>query len=232
LILLEHFWVLTKKNNFDKGFRIFKLIYIAAVIAALTGSYAIAYRIIDLNVLLLVIYSFCSFYNVIEKNNRAAIFILASFTILFLAIIIFILVNDGIIPYNIYTKYVLYVGSAFQAILLSIALADRINALRKENDKAQLYAVTLATENERIVKERNIFLEEKVAERTEELQRFNLQLNEAITDLKDAQAQLVDAEKMASLGQLTAGIAHEINNPINFVKSNIKPLRLDVQDSF
>ncbi len=35
---------------------------------------------------------------------------------------------------------------------------------------------------------------------------------------------------MASLGQLTAGIAHEINNPINFVKSNINPLRLDVKD--
>ncbi len=35
---------------------------------------------------------------------------------------------------------------------------------------------------------------------------------------------------MASLGQLTAGIAHEINNPINFVKSNINPLRLDVRD--
>jgi signal transduction histidine kinase len=35
---------------------------------------------------------------------------------------------------------------------------------------------------------------------------------------------------MASLGQLTAGIAHEINNPINFVKSNINPLRLDIKD--
>ena len=35
---------------------------------------------------------------------------------------------------------------------------------------------------------------------------------------------------MASLGQLTAGIAHEINNPINFVKSNIKPLQLDIND--
>lgn len=48
--------------------------------------------------------------------------------------------------------------------------------------------------------------------------------------MKDAQIQLVEAEKMASLGQLTAGIAHEINNPINFVKSNIKPLQLDFKD--
>lgn len=41
--------------------------------------------------------------------------------------------------------------------------------------------------------------------------------------------QLVESEKMASLGQLTAGIAHEINNPINFVTSNIKPLKRDVE---
>jgi two-component system NtrC family sensor kinase len=41
---------------------------------------------------------------------------------------------------------------------------------------------------------------------------------------------LVEAEKMASLGQLTAGIAHEINNPINFVKSNIRPLEMDIKD--
>jgi signal transduction histidine kinase/ligand-binding sensor domain-containing protein len=52
----------------------------------------------------------------------------------------------------------------------------------------------------------------------------------AVDDLKAAQSQLVQAEKMASLGQLTAGIAHEINNPINFIASNVDPLKLDLQD--
>ena len=41
---------------------------------------------------------------------------------------------------------------------------------------------------------------------------------------------MVQAEKMASLGQLTAGIAHEINNPINFVSANIQPLKDDLKD--
>jgi signal transduction histidine kinase len=45
--------------------------------------------------------------------------------------------------------------------------------------------------------------------------------------LKQTQSQLVEQEKMASLGQLTAGIAHEINNPINFVSSNVNPLKRD-----
>jgi signal transduction histidine kinase len=58
----------------------------------------------------------------------------------------------------------------------------------------------------------------------------NEELNLAMTNLKKAESQLVHAEKMASLGQLTAGIAHEINNPINFVKSNVRPLKMDVDD--
>lgn len=58
----------------------------------------------------------------------------------------------------------------------------------------------------------------------------NASLEKAIEDLKATQDQLVQAEKMASLGQLTAGIAHEINNPINFVSANIQPLKDDMAD--
>jgi signal transduction histidine kinase/HAMP domain-containing protein len=52
-------------------------------------------------------------------------------------------------------------------------------------------------------------------------------INKAHKDLKDAQSQLVQAEKMASLGQLTAGIAHEIKNPLNFV-NNFSELSIDL----
>lgn len=62
------------------------------------------------------------------------------------------------------------------------------------------------------------------------IQQQNDELQNTLAKLKDAQSQLVENEKMASLGQLTAGIAHEINNPINFVSSNVQPLRRDVDD--
>jgi signal transduction histidine kinase len=64
-------------------------------------------------------------------------------------------------------------------------------------------------------------LEVKVAERTRALNEKNESLEETLAELKSTQTQLVQSEKMASLGQLTAGVAHEINNPIGAIKSNI-----------
>ena len=73
-------------------------------------------------------------------------------------------------------------------------------------------------------------LEETVKDRTEELQNQKEELEKTLQALRDTQDQLLTSEKMASLGQLTAGIAHEINNPINFISSNVKALKMDFED--
>lgn len=62
-------------------------------------------------------------------------------------------------------------------------------------------------------------LEYLVAERTYELTQQKEELQKAIEELKATQNQLIQSEKMASLGELTAGIAHEIQNPLNFVNN-------------
>lgn len=64
---------------------------------------------------------------------------------------------------------------------------------------------------------RNRELEQTVKERTEEIREKNVQLQSTLKHLRSTQDQLIIQEKMASLGQMTAGIAHEIKNPLNFV---------------
>jgi signal transduction histidine kinase len=67
-------------------------------------------------------------------------------------------------------------------------------------------------------------LEDKVRVRTEQLRVANDDLQAAYRELQAAQVQLVQREKMASVGQLVAGVAHELNNPIGFVYSNVGTL--------
>lgn len=72
---------------------------------------------------------------------------------------------------------------------------------------------------EKELAETNRQLEQRVADRTRELTVKNQDLNQALGELKDAQDQLIMQEKMASVGMLTTGIAHEIKNPLNFVNN-------------
>ena len=73
----------------------------------------------------------------------------------------------------------------------------------------------------------NVVLEDKVNQRTHELKEKNEELTHTMNNLRSTQDQLVQSEKMASLGQLTAGIAHEIQNPLNFV-NNFSELSVDL----
>ena len=73
---------------------------------------------------------------------------------------------------------------------------------------------------------------DEVVATNESLEEHKHELEFTLENLKLTQSQLIQSEKMASVGVLTAGIAHELNNPINFVSGNVNPLRRDVDYLF
>ncbi len=62
------------------------------------------------------------------------------------------------------------------------------------------------------------------------LEKANADLSKTLSDLKEMQLKLVSSEKIASIGLLTAGLVHEINNPINYVAGNVLPLKTDLAE--
>jgi signal transduction histidine kinase len=207
----------------DKGFNFIYLVYAFILINAFFVSATLSYQVILVTQSIVVLYVLFVASVVLKLGYRPARYYLVAWSIFMIGIFLFVFSEMGLIPTNNLTAYIMPFGSALEVVLLSFALADKINILKKEKEEEQSQKFAILKENEDLIREQNSMLEEKVRIRTDELEQ-------ALRNLQNTQSQLVNQEKMASLGQLTAGIAHEINNPINFVSSNITPLKRDIRD--
>ncbi|BAZ38926.1 two-component sensor histidine kinase [Calothrix sp. NIES-4101] len=90
-----------------------------------------------------------------------------------------------------------------------------------QNNDGKIHRIVVTTLN---ITQRKL-IEIQLQKQTEELQQ-------TLTELQHAQAQLVQSEKMSSLGQLVAGVAHEINNPVSFIYSNLEPAAEYIKNLF
>ena len=213
---------LDTKNNtpfFHKLFKVLSVLYLLNIIPIVLGYPMAGTYIVELlSLVVIVCFFFCAVI-AMRKDYKPAKFFLIAWSLLLLSIIVFILKDFGFIPYHPITANALQIGSAVEALLLSMALANRINIYKREKDKAQLEAIAALNEKKQLIVQQNLTLERQVEARTLEIQTKHDQLENALKDLKQTQAQLIQREKMASLGELTTGIAHEIQNPLNFVNN-------------
>lgn len=204
-------------------------VYLASLVAAFAGFPLVAYNLVNLGALsapAMLALSIVSW----RRGNPSAPWYFVAWSIFILAVTMQALRDFGVLPSTQMTAAFLPVGTVLEMLLLSFALGNRINLLKRSSDEANAKALAASLENERIVKEQNAELEARVRQRTEDLARSNEELSSTLEELKGAQDQLIQSEKLASLGQMTAGIAHELNNPINYVQSNATSLNRDLEE--
>ena len=124
--------------------------------------------------------------------------------------------TDLTFPLTLALQFALEFGSANRDLRRQLVQVNELSEKNLEQER----------EKQQILSSQNVTLEKQVSERTsqvvaqnKEIEKQRDQVTQTLEELKATQKQLIQSEKMASLGELTAGIAHEIQNPLNFVNN-------------
>jgi len=158
----------TKKSmpGFDRIIHIMIYLMLFSSIPLLLLPYAFSIKMSLLFVFLIVVLLLSSGISSQRKGNRAARFYLAGWTVLLLGVFAFSLKSIGLLPDIFITRWGQQIGSALEVVLLSLALADRIQLLKREKDFAQQRALTAHSRMLTKISDLNRSLEAKVHERT------------------------------------------------------------------
>ena len=191
------------------------LIYAAIALLVIHFSYGDSDAVTQwLSIILLSVVIYIIYKN--DEFKRASFFVTASVPYIIISLLVYFLKAINPSLYSSWKTW-LEAASSFSVIWgFGTWLTNRRQ--RKELTKAREKAI-IEEKNNKIMAEMKAQLEVQVAQRTSELTRQKEELEHALIELKSTQSQLIQAEKMASLGELTAGIAHEIQNPLNFVNN-------------
>lgn len=209
-------------------FSVFEILFITIPVIHFTGNKLLAFSLLQLLTFALCIAMIVTAIKIIYIGYRPAIFFLTAWLVLLISACIFIGKDFDLVPYNFLTAHIMQIGSAVEVILLSFALADKINVLKKEKESSQAQAVDALLQNKTILTNQNIILERKVGERTKEIENKNNELYKALGELKKAQTYLVNTEKIASMTQ--AEVQQEKDTSMNFIVSRAGPLKKDLDD--
>jgi two-component system NtrC family sensor kinase len=214
LVILE--WILTKKISLT-----LKVIFILLLI---TNFFAHLFAIsLPFGIVFMAMIAYLGYllYNHRAVIKGAQLAIVASLVVPTITAFVWITIHkyslDLFYEYDSLLTSLLTIGAPiFLLIYISVRFKELLNEVSMEAQKV----IKVTEEKKELLANQNILLERQVEERTQEL-------NQSLEDLKATQAQLIHSEKMASLGELTAGIAHEIQNPLNFV-NNFSEVSLEI----
>jgi two-component system NtrC family sensor kinase len=206
LFILE--WVLTQKISVVSWiiFTVVQIANIAGHVFSISPPFGIAFTVMLIH--------FGRIVYLHRKEIRGAQWtIVAGIILPTIAIIFYIALHRYSLDlFNEYDKLILSMTILSAPFFLLAYISVRFKEiLRAVTDEAQK-VVDITEEKREILANQNVMLEKQVDERT-------LELKQSLETLKATQTQLIQSEKMASLGELTAGIAHEIQNPLNFVNN-------------
>lgn len=196
-----------------------KILIVASLIPLIDLVFRLVYPavvIIEYQSILVVLLLATCLYLIKHRNKSARIFViglLPLFTYLLCDTLVEILNTP---PYQTYWTGVGFIAYLWLVISINRILFYRYKQLQSKLIDEQIKKEQLAREGEIekrvLIQQQKVELEHQVAARTEELRQ-------SLEHLRSTQSQLILSEKMASLGELTAGIAHEIQNPLNFVNN-------------
>lgn len=167
---------------------IIAFMYLASIplIISIFGFQHESVLLIQLFGLILVILSLSVGVKVLRSGYRPAKFYVLGFGVYMMSLFMLILANASGFSVMGLENYILEIGSAFEVVMLSFAIGDKLNIANAEKAEAQSNALEALQENERIIKEQNVFLEQKVKERTIELEEQKNLVMEQNKDILDS----------------------------------------------
>ncbi|MEM9982021.1 MAG: 7TM diverse intracellular signaling domain-containing protein, partial [Bacteroidota bacterium] len=163
----------TKKYTprFHQFFTILIILYAIGALAGLVAPYNVGIKIGAISVIVGSLFIFAAGVTIWVMGNKTARFYVIAWGIYLAALVIVPSIALGIIPNSAFFRYSTEISATVQMVMLSFALTQQINTIRKDRQKAKNLALKAAQENERIIKEQNEMLEKKVRVRTQALQQ-------------------------------------------------------------